>query len=186
MSRSVLLCGKIQYKGITVYNLSRINVYRNTCISETTIISVGCKSALAICCPCNLTICINRSGESSLLRSNASISQISIIIVTNAHALNITTSSTNLLSRTSGVYIVKLTVDLLSAISHCTAVEHYSTIEVGISDLIKLIVELVELKLDSVTVNLVLVCTVSRLGSELLHSLQNGVGLLSSALKCLN
>ena len=68
------------------------------------------------------------------------------------------------------------------AVSHCTAVQGNSAVEVGISDLVQFVVQLIELELDSVTVGGVVVCTVSRLGSQLLHSLKDGVCFLSSAL----
>ena len=91
-----------------------------------------------------------------------------------------------LLCLTSGVYVVKLAVNSLCTVSHFTAVEHYSTVEVGISNLVKLIVQLVEFELNSVAVNFVLICTVSCLGSEFLHSLKNGVRFLSCALEGLD
>ncbi len=73
----------------------------------------------------------------------------------------------------------------LNAVGHNAAVENNNAVEVCISDLVELVVQLEELLLSSCTVNGIVVCTVSHLVCESLHSLENGVCLCESAFKSL-
>ncbi len=86
----------------------------------------------------------------------------------------------------NAISITEFAVFSNSTVSHNAAIKNNSTVEVGISNLVQLIIQLIELELDSSTVGGVIVSTVSGLGSQLLHSLQNGVCLLSSTLVSLD